>query len=81
MNARPKARTAFGAEQEVSRQAILATCDSIIDRCYRGILAPTDDRVTFARTVRQFLNKDAGAIVKMRDAIERMNKQQRGTSK
>jgi hypothetical protein len=77
--ARPS--TAFGVEQELTRQAILAQCDSIIDRCYRGFLAEDDERVTFARAVRDFLNGAPRATSAMRAAVDRMNNQQRNPSK
>lgn len=73
--------TAFGAEQELTRQSILATCDSTIDRAYRGFLADDDERVTFARTVKNFLNGMPRANAAMRAAVERMNNQQLGSSK
>jgi hypothetical protein len=73
--------TPFGVEQQAARERILAQCDSIIDRCYRGFLADDDERVTFARTVRDFLNGAPHATSAMRAAVDRMNNQQRGTSK
>ena len=78
---RPQAATVFGAEQQAARESILATCDSIIDRCYRGFLAEDDERVQFARTVRDFLNGAPRATAAMRAAVDRMTNQQRGTSK
>lgn len=73
--------TAFGAEQELTRQSILATCDNIIDRAYRGFFADDDERVTFARTVKDFLNGMPRANAAMRAAVERMNNQRRNPSK
>jgi hypothetical protein len=70
--------TAFGAEQEASRLTILAMCHRLIGRTRAA--APSglrDDALALANATRDFLSAMGSPTRRtMREAVERMNKQQ-----
>jgi hypothetical protein len=77
------ASTAFGAEQEEARLAILALCHRLIGRTRAAPPSGLrDDALALATETREFMtNIGSPARRTMREAVERMNKQQRDTSK